>query len=864
MVPPQKIIGHYRLGSKLGEGGMGEVWQATDTKLNREVAIKILPEAVASDPTRLARFAREAQVLASLNHPGIAAIYGVEERALVMELVEGETLEEKIRTGPMIAHDALPIARQLAEALSYAHDKGVIHRDLKPANIKITPEGTVKILDFGLAKAMSTESSASNPSALEAATLTSPAATLAGTVLGTAAYMAPEQARGQNVDRRADIWAFGVVLYEMLSGERPFGGPTVSDTLAAVLKEAPDVTKVPAFARRLIGLCLEKDPRKRLRDIGDAMLLLESGEASPSAPGPRRRVLPWASAGLFAGAGLVALAFWLARPKPAQQMHFSAVTNFAGVQANPAISPDGRSIAFVSNRDGNYELYVGLIGGGSLVEITHDANLKSRPAWSPDGSTLVYGELNASGLWDVWQVPALGGTPHRLILDADDPAWSPDGRSLAYVKPSDATLWIASATGENPRLLVTAPGDLFIADPRFSPDGRSLAYIVHTGGPYGSLYVLDLSSGRSRKLTHGKSLAMSPAWSPDGQSIYFASSRGGTMNIWKTAAGGGHLRQITAGQGDDAELDVSADGKSIVFSTFRENTNIGQMSLQPTAGEPAVRLLTTDPARNQLAPQYSPDGKRLAYFTNLKGAERESIWVSNADGSDPIQLVRDSMIDIFPHWTPDNRHLIFISNLHSGPLGELRRVAIAGGAPQLLLKTKGLEDYFDVGADGRVLFAPSPGIADVFDPHTGQTQRLTTYAGAGWNPVLWSPDEKEIAYIRTAESDSDPQAGVWVKTPGGSPRQIFQGWVAWFAKGPNDTIYILGGSPDLHGRLWKVAWNGSKPVLLTPRIPLIYSFWVHVGQNSQDYFDVSPDGRFLAFAEQSVLSANIGRIENVR
>src|SRR5579862_1248323 len=231
---PQQTIAHYRITSKLGEGGMGEVWRATDTKLGRDVAVKILPEGFAQDCDRMARFTREAQVLASLNHPNIAAIYGVEERALVMELVEGETLAERIAQGPMAVEDALPILCQLIDALEYAHEKNIIHRDLKPANIKITPEGKVKVLDFGLAKALTPEMAAGNPASSPTLTMRS---TVLGTLLGTAAYMAPEQARGQNVDKRADIWAFGVVLYEMLTGEQLFHGETISDTLAAVLRQ---------------------------------------------------------------------------------------------------------------------------------------------------------------------------------------------------------------------------------------------------------------------------------------------------------------------------------------------------------------------------------------------------------------------------------------------------------------------------------------------------------------------------------------------------------------------------------------------------------------------------------------------------
>src|SRR6266481_405608 len=269
---PEQTIAHYRITTKLGEGGMGAVWRATDTKLGRDVAIKILPDSFAADPDRLARFTREAQVLASLNHPNIAAIYGVEERALVLELVEGPTLAERIAQGPIPLDEALPIARQIAEALEYAHEKGIIHRDLKPANIKVTPEGRVKVLDFGLAKALTNGAAPANdPAASPTLTMR---ATMAGVILGTAAYMSPEQARGQNVDRRADIWAFGVVLYEMLTGKQLFHGGTIADILASVLKVEPDLEQAPAKMRPLLRSCLQKDPRRRLQAVGDWELLV--------------------------------------------------------------------------------------------------------------------------------------------------------------------------------------------------------------------------------------------------------------------------------------------------------------------------------------------------------------------------------------------------------------------------------------------------------------------------------------------------------------------------------------------------------------------------------------------------------------
>jgi serine/threonine protein kinase len=353
-------LGVYDISAPIGEGGMGQVYRATDTTLGRQVAIKILPDAFAGDAERLARFEREAKTLASLNHPHIAAIYGFEKSAgvyaLVMELVEGEDLSQRIGESAIAIDEALPIARQIAEALEAAHEQGVVHRDLKPANIKLRADGTVKVLDFGLARPATTGGTGAD--ALNSPTFTSPAAlTMGGMILGTAAYMAPEQARGKTVDKRADIWAFGLVLYEMLVGRTAFAGDTISDLLAAVLTREPDWTALPATTpasiRRLLARCLEKDPKRRLRDIGDARLEIEetirspTADSSPLAASPRLPPFAWATAAFAAAAivivGLAASGVWpRARTSEARPLRLSIVHTEGSEVGAPAISPDGR------------------------------------------------------------------------------------------------------------------------------------------------------------------------------------------------------------------------------------------------------------------------------------------------------------------------------------------------------------------------------------------------------------------------------------------------------------------------------------------------------------------------------------------
>ena len=692
-------LGPYEIVAPLGVGGMGEVYRARDPKLGRSVAVKVLPSQIARDRTTLERFEREARVLASLNHPNIASIYGFEDSAhpgLVMELIEGPTLADRIAAGPVPVEEALPIAKQICDALEYAHDRGVIHRDIKPANVKVTADGTVKLLDFGLAKAL--ESTGSDSDISSSPTFTR-LATQAGLILGTAAYMSPEQAKGRPVDRRTDIWAFGCVLFEMLTGKMAFSGESVTDTLAEIIKSEPDWSllppETPRSVHKLIERCLGKDPKQRLQAIGEGRITIEEAiagkdgdeseeAAAANTPQRSRNPMPLVLGAFLAGLALAgAVTWWATRPDAAPgAMHFSAVTSFAGVQAQPALSPDGRSLAFVSNRDGHYNIYVGLVRGGELVQVTRGDAMKSRPMWSPDGSTLAYAQLNDSGLTDVWEVSALGGSPRMIVPNGNDPTWTPDGHSLLY-ENADGSVWACSVAGENPHLLVRVEPPQSATELRVSPDGKLLAFALRDLGPHGELGVADLSTGMVRVLTHDEALALSPAWSPDSRFIYFASSRGGTLNIWKIGVDGKGPVQVTAGEGDDAELDVSSDGKRLVFATLRSNVGLAQLDTQAGPADKSASVVASDPARNEYGPAYSPDGKHIAFFTNLKGAERESIGVADSSGGSPVQLVRDARINIFPHWTPDGNRLVYFSAETGGKAdGEYRSVALSGGAPE--------------------------------------------------------------------------------------------------------------------------------------------------------------------------------------
>jgi Tol biopolymer transport system component len=372
------------------------------------------------------------------------------------------------------------------------------------------------------------------------------------------------------------------------------------------------------------------------------------------------------------------------------------------------------------------------------------------------------------------------------------------------------------------------------------------------------LEIVDVDSGKVRRLTHDGALVLSPAWSADGQSIYFASSRGGTLNIWKIAEGGGEPEQITTGQGDDAQLDISADGKRIVFSTFRSNVNLAELDLGSGAQKNS-RLLIADLARSQYAPVYSPDGKHLAYFSTLKGAEKEDIWLANSDGSNPVPLIQDGLPNIFPRWTPDSSFLVYVVQPSVAAPLEFRRISISGGAPQILLRNA--SGFFpDVGSDGQLLFSGPHGEVQTLSSQKVQTL-VTLPPDINGILLRWSPDHQSIAFEVIPSQEADPHAGVWIFDRNGPPRQIFHGWIAWFAWGPGNEIYVVQAKPDLQGVLWKVDRSGRDLTSIPVSIPLPFDYWYVVPAMQ---FDISPDGRRLAVMVQQVLQANIGMLDNIQ
>ncbi|MGH9581042.1 MAG: protein kinase domain-containing protein, partial [Terriglobales bacterium] len=657
-------IAHYKVTAKLGEGGMGEVYRATDTKLGRDVALKVLPQAFAADAQRMARFQREAQVLASLNHPNIATIHGIEEgagvRALVMELVEGPTLAERIAGGPMALEEALQFAKQIAEGLEYAHERGIIHRDLKPANIKLTPEGQVKVLDFGLAKALAEDSAAQD---ISNSPTISMAATKAGIILGTAAYMSPEQAKGKPVDRRADIWSFGCVLFEMLTGRKAFEGETATEILAAVLQAEPAWTTLPASCppavRRLLRRALHKDPHLRLHSIADARLDLEEaaapqmGGAAPgagAAPQASWRLLPWAVTALLLIA-LVAVFFRGAKPAPANPVtRFSFGANISLYFARSlAISPDGTQLAFIHETGGLAEVYVRSLDQFEATKL-RGATLAREPFFSPDGKWLgfISSDLKirkysfvdgtVTAVCDCGANSASWGEGDRIVYSRitkleEVPASGGPSRELAVTDASRGEFGFYA-----PVVLPGAKAALFTRVTRVSAEDTQSKFTIEA---------ISLVDKQRRVVVEN---ASSPVVAGKGLMLF---NRDGAMlavpfDTDRLEVTGPATRVLD-------RVAVSADG---MMKVALSATGVLMYATPETSQLVWVdRSGRTKPLRDvsgtYSSPRLSPDGTRLAV------AESGSVWVLDLLRQTFSLLTVSSFDRAFPVWTHDGSRIIY-------------------------------------------------------------------------------------------------------------------------------------------------------------------------------------------------------------
>jgi serine/threonine protein kinase len=891
-----RAFGPFQVTAKLGEGGMGEVYRARDGRLGRDVALKILPEAVASDPERLARFDREAKTLASLNHPHIAHLYGLEEsgstRALVLELIEGETLAERIARGPIAIHDALAMAKQIADALDAAHERSIVHRDLKPANIKLRPDGFVKVLDFGLAKVFTGEGTIADDSP----TITA-AATRAGTILGTAAYMSPEQARGLAVDKRTDIWAFGAVLYEMLTGRRAFSGNTTSDTIVAILEREPDWGALPRLTpphiRQLLRRCLEKDLKRRLRDIGDVAIELSADAVEPvtaaSALQPRRSLRTWVgTAALFAAIGAASTAIWL-WPRRAEAPAFSALTavpltSYPGFESHPTLSPDGNQVAFTWNgeRQNNFDIYVKLVGPGTPLQLTTDPAADTSPAWSPDGRWIAFLRVLPKGRAALMLVPALGGPERQLgeititpFIAGPDIAyaicWSPDSASLFVPdRPSAAEaggLFVWSvATGEK-RRLTSSSADWSDLGPTLSPDGRTLAFTRFIGFGISDIYLLGLGEhlepiGEPKRLTYQNRFATSPAWMPSGREIVFnaGSLTGGVASLFAVdvvAAGNPQNQPRRLGSvgehGGLVTISRSVDGRSrLVYAQSDFDTGIWRIALPgkntKTAESRSVPFLVS--TRPEYQPHYSPDGQRIAFVSNSSGASE--IWIADKDGANLIQLTTAAWPETAaPRWSPDGSQIAFHAR-PEGP-GGIFTVPARGGAPKRLTSASADDWGASWSADSQWIYYTSnrSGRFEVWKVSSGGGTPVQFSKNGGFGPTA-SVDGRYVYYAKGSE--------LW-RSPGdsGVESRVLESLSDWSRFAVTDEgVYFSPGRSRVEDTFLQSTIEFLD--FSTGRIRM-------VAQLDKPLFlglTVSPDGRWLLYSQIDRSGTDLMLVDNVR
>jgi len=864
---PGSRRGPYEVIAQIGVGGMGEVYRARDGRLQRDVAIKVLPEAFAQDSERLARFEREARTLASLNHQNIASIYGLEDadgvKALVMELVEGPTLADRIARGPIPIADALPIARQIGEALEAAHEQGIIHRDLKPANIKVRDDGTVKVLDFGLAKAMEPIDDVS-PSQSMSPTITSPVMTRAGVILGTAAYMSPEQARGYAVDKRTDIWAFGGVLYEMLTGRRPFAGETVSDLIAAILEREPDWAllpdALPSSVVTLLKRCLDRNTKRRLRDIGDARIEIDDAIARPNVRGTPARESArvtwrrWIAPAVVAVAGLVAIVVGLRPRAPLQETWvnplanatFTRFTDFPGTETVAAISPDGGFVAFMSDRDGPFNLWLSQVATGRFENLTKDLppltfNVTVRQM-SFSGDEISFVTEGKRVL-----MPMIGRMPRPFLQPLSQaPSWSPDGTQLVYIHAVDGDpIFIADRTGANAREIFKDQRGVHNHNPVWATDAQWI-YFVHGLNTSEEMDVWRIrpSGGMPERLTR-QGAPVSYITPLDSRTLLYvapAEDRSGPW-LWALDVNEKTSHRVSAGLELYRTVSATRDGRRVVATVANPTANLWSVRIRDRlAGDADVEAFTVPTVRG-LGPRFR--GTSLFYLSargtgdglwRLQDGQATEVW-KGSDGA----LANPAAV------SPDERRVVV--TIRKAGKGQLILVAADGSESRTLASSIDAQGAADWAPDGSAIVtggSDDQGLGLFRIPIDGGTP-VRLAKGLAINPV-WSPDGSLIVYAAASVSGRQLLAGV---RPDGTPVELPQIQVApdtqghrFLPKGKG----IVFRQPSLGSSPGFAATGGAFDIWLQDLDSKTKTHLAHLtGRYATLSFDITPDGKRIVF-----------------
>jgi eukaryotic-like serine/threonine-protein kinase len=829
-------LGPYEIGQQLGAGGMGEVYRGHDTRLRRDVALKVLPPAFSQDPDRMARFAREAQVLAALNHPNIAAIYGLEEsegvRALVMELVEGPTLAERIAAGPIPLEEALPVAKEIAEALEYAHERGIVHRDLKPANIKLTLDGHVKVLDFGLAKAMSNDFAPADPASSPTLTMR---ATMAGIILGTAGYMAPEQARGMPADKRADIWAFGVVLIEMLTGRQIFSGETVSDTLAAVLRADLDWSalprETPAAVRRLLRRCLERDRKRRMCDIGDARLEIDEALAAPAEPSPTAVAAPpqprgsvnwWlAAVGVVALAGVVVAVVHFREPPPEAPaaVRFSVPAPDKMLFASPfrlALSPDGRRLVFTCATAQTTMLCVRSLDS---LDARPLAGTEGAGAafWSPDSRWIGF---SADG--KLKKIEAAGGPPQTLCntpSPVQNGAWSRDGVILFGSLPSGGGLFRVSQSGGDvtrASVIDQSRHESAHGYPQFLPDNRHIIYFALASTLENrSTYLATLDGKERKRILISPWAAVYAPGSRKNENGHLLFMREGTLMAQamdsRTFDFTGEAFPVADQIGSylSTGFFTASEHGDLAYRVGISGSAIGQLLFFDRGGQSVGAM---GPLGRYYDMSLSPDGKRVAVTRGDGQSTNTDIWLIDVARGVPQRFTFDLAADAHAVWSPDGTRLVFAS-ARDGADNIYQKAAGGTANEEPLLKSPLPKQPTDWSRDGKFL------LYSVEDPKTKSDLWIL--------PMEPEGEHKPVVFLQTPFSETQ---GQFCPGPEKTPR-----WVAYSSdESGRFEIYVHpfpAGSSGSSGK-FQISTGGG----LQPR-------WRADGK---ELFYIAPDGKLMS------------------
>ncbi len=834
-----KVLAHYQITEKLGQGGMGIVWKARDSHLDRFVALKMLAGERLADPERKRRFVNEAKAASALNQPNIVHIYDIAEADgvdfIAMEYVAGKTLEQLIGRKGLLPKEVLNYAVQVADALAKAHAAGIIHRDLKPSNIMVTGSGLVKVLDFGLAKLV--EAGLREPEETETARAPGSPDTEEGVIVGTVAYMSPEQAEGKNVDARSDIFSFGSVLYEMLTGRRAFAGDSKISTLSAILKQDPEpvsgiVPEVPRDFEKLISRCLRKDPARRFQHMDDLQLALldlkeeaESGKLTSavtgSTPGRGKSWLRWALASTV-GLLLVLIGIRFLRPSSHPVPKVVPLTSYPGRQITPALSPDGKQVAFAwdGEKGDNFDIYVQLVGAGTPLRLTNTPAYEDSPAWSPDGRYIAL-LRRLSDHDEVWTIPALGGAGHKIGESwsgispwywFDQLSWSPDGTFVALPSKNPrqtaySIFLLSVETGQKRKL--TSPPNNYVGDsaPRFSPDGKHVAFIRISSALSSEIYVVNVTDGNAkgepRRLTFHEGEIFGLDWTPDGRRlVYSLGHSGGDKSLW-TIPGSGGVPERLGFAGNINGLSVSRSGSRLVYERDNEDRNIWRIpgpNSSERDSEPSRFIAST---QVDMEPQFSPDGAKIAFTSSRTGSFE--IWVCDREGRNVVQLTAFGGPAVgSPRWAPDSRWIAFDGTKAAN------------------------SDIYVMSADG------------------GPPRRVTTGPSNNVRPS-WSKDGRWIYF----GSDRNGERQIW-KTPaqGGAAVQVV-GAKGEEAFESSDGKFVYYANFDAPG-IWKVSVAGGEGIRVIGQST--ESLWALTDQGIC-YFDltnpVGPALKFYNFATRN-------------